>query len=80
MATDGTLTVDYHVDANVIRLTKEVEEYAREEIDSPARIYKGSRTETDMTIAVMTTASRNSRVESERQLGNTGRANASSPF
>jgi len=56
--TDGTLTVDYHVDANVIRLTREVENYEREEMDSPARIYVGgqqnvSRSRTDTSIVVM---------------------------
>jgi len=48
--TDGTLTVDYHVDANVIRLTREVEEYAAEpEITVGPR----SRSGTDMGIVVM---------------------------
>jgi hypothetical protein len=56
--TDGTLTVDYHVDANVIRLTRAVEDYEREEMESPARIYVGSqqnisRSRTDTSIVVM---------------------------
>jgi site-specific DNA recombinase len=47
---DGTLTVDYHVDANVIRLTREVEEYAAEpEITVGHR----SRSSTDMSIVDM---------------------------
>ena len=52
VGTDGTLTLDYHVDANVIRLTRAVEEYEREEMESPGRIYS-SRTETDTSIVVM---------------------------
>jgi DNA invertase Pin-like site-specific DNA recombinase len=52
VGTDGTLTIDYHVDANVIKFSRAVEEYAREEMDSPGRIYS-SRAETDTSIVVM---------------------------
>ncbi len=48
--TDGTLSVDYHVDANVIRLTREVEEYARE---PEIVVGPSSRSGTDMSIVVM---------------------------
>jgi len=50
--TDGTLTVDYRVDANVIRLTREVEGYAAEPdivIGSLAR----ARSDTAMSMVVM---------------------------
>jgi hypothetical protein len=52
VGTDGALAVDYHVDANVIKFSRAVEDYAWEEMDSPARIYC-SRTETDTSIVVM---------------------------
>jgi len=50
--TDGTLTVDYRVDANVIRLTREVEGYAAEP-DIVIGPLTRSRSETAMSMVVM---------------------------
>jgi hypothetical protein len=56
---DATLTIDYRVDANVLRLTKEVEEYAREQdegshlLTAKGEPVSGSRSDTAMSIVVM---------------------------
>jgi hypothetical protein len=53
--TDGTLTVDYRVDANVLRLTREVEQYAADEDKSRHLLTVGkvNPSDTAMSIVVM---------------------------
>jgi hypothetical protein len=50
---DGTLTVDYDVTANAIRLTREVEEYATEDDKRHLLTTGGIPSDTAMSIVVM---------------------------
>ncbi len=51
--TDGTLTVDYHVDANVLRLTREVEQYATEDDKRHLLSIGGIPSDTAMSMVVI---------------------------
>ncbi len=52
--TDGTLTIDYRVDANVLRLTKEAETYAKDQDGSRGKLTVGRiPSDTAMSIVVM---------------------------